>query len=204
MELLVTQIEACDREKPYLYVSYSIADGMDVYGDLVALQKAGVNVWVDVPVNFNTGQGYNSTIFSAIADENCSGILFYLSETSMTSTQNAKEVAYARSTSAQETHGNALPVYVVELVEVSHSDYKHWVENRLNQVYGTTELNVAERANINDYREKYNSKIGSAETKLDVAETMLHEIEQTKAGVVAGDDAKNAEARQNAIKALVG
>lgn len=203
MELLVNQIETCDREKPYLYVSYSIADGVEVYGDVLAMQKAGTNVWIDVPVNFNTGEGYNASIFSAIADKNCAGILFYLSETSMTSTQNAKEVAYARSTATQEGHGKALPVYIVELAEVAHSDYKHWVENHLGQVYGTAELNVAERANINDYREKYNSKIASAETKVDVAEIMLSEIEQTKAGVVNHAEAKADEARQAAIATLL-
>lgn len=202
LESLVEAISPCDTSKPFYYVSYAIADADKVYKDVVALQKDGYNIWIDIPANFNTGHGFNSTIFRAISNEYCKGILFYVSDTSMTSTQNVKEVAYARASWTEDAHPGGLPVYVVEAVDVANSDYDHWLQNQLTQAYEDADLNVAERANINDYREKYNSKIGPAETKLDVATTMRDEMKQSQRGIVAYE-ADN-EARAKKIKALLG
>ena len=150
LEQLVTKIKACDRARPFYYVSYAMNDGMTVYEDVLALQEEGINLWIDIPANFNTGEGFNATIFNTIADKMCLGILYYMSEDSMTSTQNAKEIAYTRSTKTLEASGEALPVYVVEAEDIPNSDYAYWVNEILGKNHGEAALNVAERANINE------------------------------------------------------
>lgn len=202
LESLVEKIGACDTSKPFIYVSYAIADATKVYRDILSLQEAGQNIWVDIPANFNTGHGFNSTIFRAISNDYCKGMLVYLSETSMTSTQNVKEVAYARASWTQDAHPGGLPVYVVEVEEITNSDYDAWVNGPLAKNYQKAELNVAERANINDYREKYNSKIPAADTKLDVAKTMWDELKESERGKVAYEE--DHDARVQKIKEILG
>ena len=126
---LAAKIKACDRSQPYIYVSYSTRDGQTVYSDVLALQEAGKNLWIDVEANM-TGDGYNSTIFGAIADVNCKGVLFYLSAESMTSAQCAKEVAYTKSHAVTDERA-ALPVVVVDLEEVDNLDIEKYVNGPL-------------------------------------------------------------------------
>lgn len=199
LEQLVTKIKACDRARPFYYVSYAMNDGMTVHEDVLALQEEGINLWIDIPANFNTGEGFNATIFNTIADKMCLGILYYMSEDSMTSTQNAKEIAYTRSTKTLEASGEALPVYVVEAEDIPNSDYAYWVNEILGKNHGEAALNVAERANINDYRDKYNSKIAVCNTKLEVAQAILNELNFNQAGEVKF----STEDRREGIKKLL-
>lgn len=187
LERLVEAIKPCDTTKPFYYVSYAMADADKVYQDVLGLQEAGYNLWVDIPANFNTGHGFNSTIFRAISNEYCKGMFFYVSATSMTSTQNLKEVAYARASWTVDAHPGGLPLYVIEAVEVANSDFDHWHQNQLTRDFEKADLNVAERANINDYREKYNAKVNPVESKLDIATAMVDEIKQSSRGRVAFD-----------------
>lgn len=173
IQKLVAQIQVCDCSKPYYYVSYSTRDGEMVYADIIALQKAGKNLWIDIDANFNTGEGYNTTIFQKIADKNCQGILFFMSVQSMTSAQSTKEVAFATSRKVLDVHGSALPVYVVDLDNIGLKDIEQWVEGELYRDYHIEALSIAEAERMEKYRQKYNNKIEAVNTKFDLSATIL-------------------------------
>lgn len=169
LQVLAGKIKVCDQNQPYYYVSYSTRDGHYVYKIVKALQEMGISLWIDVPQNFNSGGGYNSSIFSALSQANCQGILFFMSEHSMTSAQSAKELAYVKSETVIKSHGKALPIIAVEMNEIEHHDVERWVHGRLYQRYGNELLSTAEQERIRKYCEKYNHKLKEVQSKYDLA-----------------------------------
>lgn len=165
IEELVAKITLCDRTKPYVYVSYSTRDALQVYSSVLHLQEEGVNLWIDVPKNFNIGEGYNSTIFKTLAHENCKGVLFYMSEESMMSAQTVKELAYTKAQPVLQNHAEGLPIITVELADIEHHDVGVWVEGYFYQTYGEDALSPVEYSRIEKYREKYNNRLDRCETK---------------------------------------
>ena len=186
LQALASQIKACDCTKPYIYISYSTRNGEAVYKDVIALQEAEKNLWIDVDVNM-VGDGYNSTIFNAIANENCKGVLFYLSEDSMTSAQSAKEVAYTRSHRVTD-EGPALPVVVVDLEEVEGLDIEKYVNGRLYMAFKDDKLSDSENERMKKYSEKYNNRVGRVETKYDLCEVILDVLKEQEAGQIPYND----------------
>ena len=182
IQALAAQIKACDCTKPYIYVSYSTRNGEAVYNDVIALQKEGKNLWIDVDSNM-TGDGYNSTIFGAISDLNCKGVLFYMSEDSMTSAQSAKEVAYTRSHKVTDERP-ALPVVVVDLDEVEGLDIEKYVNGKLFSKFRDEKLSPAEAERMEKYSAKYNNRVDRVETKYDLCEVILGVLKDQEAGQV--------------------
>ena len=84
--------------------------------------------------------------------------------------------------------------------------YQKLTDEKINELLetGIAEFaqNGRERANINDYREKYNSKINPSETKLDVAKTMYDELRHSQHGIVAFQE--DSQARVEKIQELIG
>lgn len=197
----ISNIKACDCSKPYIYVSYSTRDGGKVYSDVLALQAAGKNLWIDVPANFNTGEGYNSTIFASLRNENCKGILLYLSEHSATSAQSAKEVCYSVSAAVKKTHENGLPICVVALEDIPNDDVEVWTAGKMERTFGSEPLSSAEVERIEKYREKYNNKVDRMNTKYDLAKAVTAAVTAQCDSVVSytQDD----DARVTAVAALL-
>ena len=179
---LAAKIKACDCSQPYIYVSYSTRDGANVYADVIALQEAGKNLWIDVESNM-TGDGYNSTIFGAIANLNCKGVLFYLSEESMSSPQCAKEVAYTKSHAVTDERA-ALPVVVVDLDEVDNLDIEKYVNGKLYGQFKDEYLSEAEAERMKKYRDKYNNRVDHVDTKYNLCEVILDVLKDQEAGQV--------------------
>lgn len=179
---LAAKIKACDCSQPYIYVSYSTRDGANVYADVIALQEAGKNLWIDVESNM-TGDGYNSTIFGAIANLNCKGVLFYLSEESMSSAQCAKEVAYTKSHAITDERA-ALPVVVVDLDEVDNLDIEKYVNGKLYGQFKDEYLSEAEAERMKKYHDKYNNRVDHVDTKYNLCEVILNVLKDQEAGQV--------------------
>lgn len=179
---LAAKIKACDCSQPYIYVSYSTRDGANVYADVIALQEAGKNLWIDVESNM-TGDGYNSTIFGAIANLNCKGVLFYLSEESMSSAQCAKEVAYTKSHAVTDERA-ALPVVVVDLDEVDNLDIEKYVNGKLYGQFKDEYLSEAEAERMKKYRDKYNNRVDHVDNKYNLCEVILDVLKDQEAGQV--------------------
>lgn len=195
-------IAPCNRKMPYVYVCYSTRDGIAVYDAVRALQESGENLWIDVPQNFNTGEGYNSTIFHAIDDFQCRGILFFMSEDSFTSAQSAKEMAYLKADEVVRKHGEPLGVVGVELVEIEHHDVEIWVNGPLYQKLEQAPLSPIEAERVEKYRNKYNQKIERVETKFDLAESILGNLMQGERARVEYEENVNIEAVKKALTAL--
>ena len=181
---LQKEIAICDRTMPYLYITYSTRDAETVYPAVKALQEAGINVWIDVPQNFNTGKGYNSSIFEALEAPECKGILFFMTESSMTSAQTCKEIAYADSPNVKQTHNFGLALTIVELFDLEDHDREKWVEGELYQKFKEVNLSPEEFNRIEKYRMKYNTRLDSQETRYDLAKTILDATKQYEAEYV--------------------
>lgn len=181
---LQKEIAICDRTMPYLYITYSTRDAEKVYPAVKALQEAGINVWIDVPQNFNTGKGYNSSIFEALEAPECKGILFFMTESSMTSAQTCKEIAYADSPNVKQTHNFGLALTIVELFDLEDHDREKWVEGELYQKFKEVNLSPEESNRIEKYRMKYNTRLDSQETRYDLAKTILDATKQYEAEYV--------------------
>ena len=181
---LQKEIAICDRTMPYLYITYSTRDAEKVYPAVKALQEAGINVWIDVPQNFNTGKGYNSSIFEALEAPECKGILFFMTESSMTSAQTCKEIAYADSPNVKQTHNFGLALTIVELFDLEDHDREKWVEGELYQKFKEVNLSPEEFNRIEKYLMKYNTRLDSQETRYDLAKTILDATKQYEAEYV--------------------
>ena len=186
LQVLAEQIKPCDCSQPYIYISYSTRNGEEVYKDVIALQEEGKNLWIDVDANM-TGDGYNSTIFGAIADNNCKGVLFYLSDDSMTSAQSAKEVAYTRSHRITDERP-ALPVVVVDLEDIEGLDIEKYVNGKLYMEFKDEKLSIAEEDRMKKYSAKYNNRVDRVETKYDLCEVILDILKEQEAGQVPYND----------------
>ena len=78
----------------YFFVSYSSKDYKMVYTDIIKIQNAGVNTWYDrdMPAGFN----WKQIAVKYMSPYSCVGVLFYLSENSLTSGSVLEEIAYAK------------------------------------------------------------------------------------------------------------
>ena len=44
---ILKQIKPCDRDEPFVFVSYSSQDNQRVWADVLRFQQMGYNVWLD-------------------------------------------------------------------------------------------------------------------------------------------------------------
>lgn len=178
-------IAPCDLDQPYYYISYSTREGETVYQTVAGLQAAGANLWIDTEANLVQGDGYNSSIFKALASPKCQGIIFFMSQAAMTSAQCAKELNYLKSNPFLANHAEDFPLILVELEEIDAHDDEKWVEGLLYQTYQDDNLSAAEESRIEKYREKYNPKIARLTSKYDVAKSILPFLLAQEAGRVS-------------------
>ncbi len=83
-----------DDNQNYIFISYSHKDYRSVYPDLFALSSAKVRYWYDK--DLTPGHGWNEEAKERMADPNCAGVIFYLSENFVLSPSILEEVKFAR------------------------------------------------------------------------------------------------------------
>ncbi len=114
INLLKNQLEKCDLDHPYVFVSYSSQDRALVWEDVGRLQRRGFNVWLD-EVNLDKTKGsWREDALAAISDLNCMLVVFYLSRGSLTSGPCYRELSHTASQEARELHFGPVPFVVVE------------------------------------------------------------------------------------------
>ena len=101
-----------------------------------------------------------------------------MTESSMTSAQTCKEIAYADSPNVKQTHNVGLPLTIVELFDLEDHDREKWVEGELYQKFREVHLSNEEFNRIEKYRTKYNTRLESQETRYDLAKTILDATKQ--------------------------
>ena len=81
--------------KDYYFVSYSHKDYRSIYPDIFALQEEGLSVWYDRGIP--AGKDWRDIANKYMAPSVCKGILFYISEYSLSSKAVYEEMKYAKS-----------------------------------------------------------------------------------------------------------
>ncbi len=105
---------------PYIFVSYSSADSIQVYSDIIRLQEYGVNIWIDTELDFHVGERWQSRVHAAMKSANCKAVLFFVSEASLTSSNVYDELAFSVSDAVKNTHyGNGLAFLPIEVTPIS-------------------------------------------------------------------------------------
>ncbi len=77
----------------YYFVSYSHKDYKLVYKDILQLEALGINIWYDNEMHI--GENWKDVAKLYISKFQCKGIIFYLTENSITSKACNEEVEYA-------------------------------------------------------------------------------------------------------------
>ncbi len=113
------QLEKCDRDQPFVFVSYSSQDRELVWEDVRMLQHRGYNVWLDEVNLDKTKESWREDALAAISDLNCMLVLFYLSRGSLTSGPCYRELSQTHSREAKELHFGPVPFVVVEAEPVT-------------------------------------------------------------------------------------
>lgn len=94
------RLKPCDAEQPYIFVSYSSLDWERVCRDVYELQRRGYNVWIDEKNLDKTKDSWKADALGAVRAYCCRLVIFYVSDSSLTSPQCLAEM---RETCAQET-----------------------------------------------------------------------------------------------------
>ena len=78
----------------YYFVSYSHTDYKKVYADIFRFLELGINVWYDR--GMSAGKSWEETAEEHVSRFACKGIIFYISENSLSSDAIHKEIAFAK------------------------------------------------------------------------------------------------------------
>ncbi|MDO4976738.1 MAG: TIR domain-containing protein [Eubacteriales bacterium] len=100
--LSLDHVVPCDMEKPFIFISYSSDDYEYVYQDVITFQSRGYNIWFDEANLDKTQESWKEDALNAIHDYDCKLALFYVSESSLSSTNCLKEI---RELSSEATRG---------------------------------------------------------------------------------------------------
>ncbi len=114
-ESLISRIRRCDRDKPYVFISYSNRDWKRVSTDVIELQSRGYNVWIDEANLDKTKRTWKEDALGAIRDINCLFLIFYVSRSSLTSANCLDEVRETYSAETVRTHFEELKYICVDV-----------------------------------------------------------------------------------------
>lgn len=122
-----------DIRKPYAFISYSSADKEIVYKDVIKLQQAGVNIWIDKELDKYAGLDWKTKVLPQMKAEECRAVIFYISEASIASSAVCAELHYSKSKSVRKFHcDEALALIPISLVE-GLTNIKSWINNGLKE-----------------------------------------------------------------------
>ena len=114
MDGMLRQIRPCDRDRPFLFISYSAKDGDAALADALELQRRGFNLWLDEKNLDKTKPSWKEDALEAIEDMDCSLVLFYAGRHSLCSENCHREIEHTASEAAQGSHFGIVPFLVVE------------------------------------------------------------------------------------------
>lgn len=89
---LLDQIAPCDMKNSFAFVSYSSADAIPVYTDVLELQRRGYNIWLDEKNLDKTKPSWKDDALAAIKNYCCRFLIFYVSRSSLVSAGCCEEM----------------------------------------------------------------------------------------------------------------
>lgn len=129
---ILSQIRPCDRDNPYIFISYNAQDYQLVYEDTLTLQKLGYNVWLDERNLDKTKPSWTEDALDAISDIDCALLLFYVSRTSLTSEPCFRELNQTVAEQTMRIHFGPVRFVAVDAENVGNiSDFAHRLHNEV-------------------------------------------------------------------------
>lgn len=131
---ILSQIRPCDRDNPYIFISYSANDHLLVWEDVLMFQRLGYNVWLDERNLDKTKVSWTDDALEAISDLDCMLLLFYVSGSSLTSEPCYRELKQTVDTQTMRIHFGPVRFIAVDAENVGdisrfthqlHSDLMH-------------------------------------------------------------------------------
>lgn len=119
MDRILGELKCCDREKPYIFISYSSLDLEPVWRDVLRFQKMGYNVWLDEKDADKTSPSWRTEALGAIRDINCQMLLFYVSSNSLSSKPCFEELSCTEDEDTWNNHFGPLKFVAVDLESIS-------------------------------------------------------------------------------------
>ena len=112
---LFVKIRPCDMDRPYAFISYCSKDSNVVWRDVYYLQNLGYNIWIDKNLK-ETDNSWKKGAMEAIENIECKLVIFYLSESSVTSVPCLEELKCRESRETCNNHGGeSIPWIAVEV-----------------------------------------------------------------------------------------
>lgn len=130
MKSIFDKLIKCDRDKPYIFISYSSKDLAKVAHDVHRFQLEGYNVWLDEKDVDKTSSSWRAEALGAIQDINCELVLFYVSSCSLMSRACYEELSCTEDPQTKEIHFGSVRIAAVELEPI---DDIHQYGKELNQ-----------------------------------------------------------------------
>lgn len=123
------------KNEKYLFVSYSHRDGDFVYDKLNKLYDMGLNFWYDREIG--AGKSWSKEAEDAMMNENCIGIIFFLSYHSVLSDAISQEIKFA--TAKQKAMGKG---FLVLPINISGGSYYQLVQQAFISLKDETAANL--------------------------------------------------------------
>jgi hypothetical protein len=130
-----------DKEKPYVFVSYSSKDALVVFEIVANLQDRGVNVWI--AIDLEPGEHWYNEITSAMQNYYCCLVIYFLSEYSITSENVYAELMWTKHPDIIKYNGNKpLGIIPIDIVKIEKQDIQDWILRKLVKTYHNAPIKI--------------------------------------------------------------
>lgn len=110
------QLRQVDDTRPFVFVSYASPDKTQVFADMLRLQNAGLNFWIDTELAYYTGNTWKEVVRHNMRNRNCKAVLCFVSKFSLMSSAVRFELDTANSQEIKGTHyGKSLPIIPIQV-----------------------------------------------------------------------------------------
>lgn len=117
-------------EQPFVFISYSSADKRKVNAYVKSMRQQGVNLWIDEQLINTASQEWYNTVFTVMQNPQCKAVLFFMSESSMTSPACLIELEFTRHHDVVMMHEEKeLPILIVSIDNVLKKQYNNSLKN---------------------------------------------------------------------------
>lgn len=112
---ILKRIRPCDRNEPFVFISYSSLDNHRVWEDVLRFQQMGYNVWLDEKNLDKTRASWREDALEAIRDFDCTLVVFYVSRNSLVSQACFSELECTVDEITQATHNGPVKFVAVDV-----------------------------------------------------------------------------------------
>ncbi len=147
---------SCDMTKPFVFISYSHINAKVVLSDIVELKKRGINIWLDYD-RLDGGKDDTDTtwvdkIKKTLKNENCKGVIFYLSEYGIHHSdgiyQEAMQICDINENANTENEKRPYFEFIVDFNKQFTNDKLREIVNMIPLYSTGTKIDIAKRLSV--------------------------------------------------------